>query len=42
MKKITLDKIIDVLENNSNKVEMKESLIEDACKPLENMLKLAE
>ena len=42
MKKITLDKIIDVLENNSNKVEMKENLIEDACKPLENMLKLAE
>lgn len=42
MKKITVDKIIETLENNKYEVGLNESLIENACRPLENMLKLAE
>ncbi len=42
MKKITVDKIIETLKNNNYEVELNENLIENACRPLENMLKLAE
>lgn len=42
MKKITVDKIIETLKNNNYEVELNKNLIENACRPLENMLKLAE
>ena len=41
MKKITLDKIIKVLETNEPQVHLKKELIKEANKPLENMLKMA-
>ena len=41
MKKITLDKIIKALETNEPQVHLKKELIENAYKPLENMLRLA-
>ena len=42
MKKITVDKIIETLKNNNYEVELNKNLIENACRPLENMLKLVE
>lgn len=41
MKKITLDKIIKALKTNKPQVHLKKELIENANKPLENMLRLA-
>lgn len=41
MKKVTLDKIIDVLENESNEVILDEFFIDQAIQPLEKMLLLA-
>ena len=41
MKKITLDKIIKALKTNEPQVRLKKELIENANKPLENMLRLA-
>lgn len=41
MKKITLDKIIEVLETGKNKVCLSEELMNAANKPLEKMLELA-
>lgn len=41
MKKITLDKIIKALETNEPQVHLKKDLIENAYKPLENMLEMA-
>ena len=41
MKKITLDKIIKALKTNEPQVHLKKELIENANKPLENMLRLA-
>lgn len=40
MKKITLEKIIDVLENNTNEVVVSDELRESANQPLINMLEL--
>lgn len=41
MKKVTLDKIIDVLENESNEVILEANFMDQALKPLEKMLLLA-
>ena len=41
MKKITLDKIIDVLETGKNEICLSEELMNAANKPLERMLELA-
>jgi len=41
MKKVTLDKIIDVLENETNEVLLDQEFMNDALKPLERMLELA-
>lgn len=41
MKKVTLDKIIDVLENESNEVILEANFMDQAMKPLEKMLLLA-
>lgn len=41
MKKITLDKVLDVLENMTNEVKLDEELIKKADKPLVKMLELA-
>ncbi len=41
MKKITLDNIIDVLENDGNEVYVDEDMRQRALKPLERMLELA-
>lgn len=40
MKKLTLDKIIEVLEENKNQVEVPREIREKALKPLEKMLEL--
>ena len=40
MKKLTLDKIIEVLEENKNQVEVPREIRERALKPLEKMLEL--
>ena len=40
MKKLTLDKIIEVLEENNNQVEVPREIREKALKPLEKMLEL--
>lgn len=40
MKKLTLDKIIEVLEENKNQVEVPKEIREKALKPLEKMLEL--
>lgn len=42
MKKVTLEKIIDVLENETNEVFLDDSIAEAALKPLEKMLELAQ
>jgi quinolinate synthase len=41
MKKITLDKVIDVLSNMNNTIELDEQVMNLAAKPLEKMLELA-
>lgn len=41
MKKVTLEKIVDVLENETNEVFVDETLAERAMLPLERMLELA-
>lgn len=41
MKKVTLDKIIDVLENETNEVLLDQEFMNNALKPLEKMLELA-
>ena len=41
MKKVTTDKIIDVLENDKNEVFIDEELAEAAMRPLQRMLELA-
>ncbi|MCR4956512.1 MAG: quinolinate synthase NadA [Lachnospiraceae bacterium] len=41
MKKVTLDKVIDVLENETNEVFLDEEVAKKAMKPLEKMLELA-
>ena len=41
MKKVTLDKIIDVLENETNEVLLDNDFMKKAFKPLEKMLELA-
>lgn len=41
MKKITLDKVLDVLENMTNEVKLDKELIKKADKPLVKMLELA-
>ena len=41
MKKVTLDKIIDVLENETNEVILDQEFMDKAMKPLEKMLELA-
>lgn len=40
MKKLSVDKIIEVLEENKNKVEVSREIRERALKPLEKMLEL--
>lgn len=40
MKKITLEKVVNVLENDDNQVHVSEELIESAKKPLAKMLEL--
>lgn len=42
MKRITLEKVLNTLENNSNQVELDDSLRNNANKPLAKMLELAE
>ena len=42
MKKVTLEKIIDVLENETNEVFLDETIAKAAIKPLEKMLELAQ
>lgn len=41
MKKVTLDKIIDVLENETNEVKLDKEFMDQAIQPLEKMLLLA-
>lgn len=41
MKKVTLDKVIDVLENETNEIVLDEEVAKKAMKPLERMLELA-
>ena len=41
MKKVTLDKVLDVLENDTNEVFVDKELAECAMKPLNRMLELA-
>ena len=41
MKLITLEKIVDVLLNETNQVTIENDLRENALKPLDNMLELA-
>ena len=41
MKKVTLDKVLDVLENDTNEVFVDKELAEYAMKPLNRMLELA-
>ena len=41
MKKVTLDKVLDVLENDTNEVFVDEELAQCALKPLNKMLELA-
>jgi quinolinate synthase len=41
MKLMTLEKIIDVLENGTNEVNVTEELRREAMKPLERMLELS-
>ena len=40
-KKVTLDKVLDVLENDTNEVFVDEELAQCALKPLNKMLELA-
>ena len=40
MKKVSLEKIIDVLENETNEVFLDENIANAALKPLEKMLEL--
>ena len=40
MKKLSVDKIIEVLEENENQVEVPREIRERALKPLEKMLEL--
>ena len=42
MKKISLEKVLDVLQNPKNEMILDEETIEKANVPLERMLKLAE
>ena len=42
MKKVSLEKIIDVLENETNEVFLDENIANAALKPLEKMLELAQ
>lgn len=41
MKRITLDKVMDVLENQTHQITVSDSLRQDSMKPLEKMLALA-
>ena len=41
MKKVTLDKLIEALENEENEVLLSEQEIADAHAPLQRMLELA-
>lgn len=41
MKKVTLDKVIDVLENETNEITLDEEIAKKAVLPLERMLELA-
>ena len=41
MKKVTLEKIVDVLENETNEVFLDDEFIKKALSPLEKMLELA-
>lgn len=40
MKKLTLDKVIDVIENNKNQVNVSKDISSKALIPLKRMLKL--
>ena len=41
MKKVTLEKILDVLENETNEVILNDEFMQKALGPLEKMLELA-
>ena len=41
MKKVTLEKVLDVLENDTNEVFVDKELADHAMKPLNKMLELA-
>ena len=41
MKKVTLEKILDVLENETNEVILNDEFMQKALSPLEKMLELA-
>lgn len=41
MKKVTLEKILDVLENETNEVILNDEFMQKALSPLEKMLVLA-
>ena len=41
MKKVTLEKIVDVLENDTNEVILNDDFMQKALSPLKKMLELA-
>ena len=41
MKKVTLEKIVDVLENDTNEVILNDDFMQKAFSPLKQMLELA-
>jgi quinolinate synthase len=41
MKKITMQKILDVLENETNEITLPDNVMKEALKPIERMLKLS-
>ena len=41
MKKVTLEKIVDVLENDTNEVILNDDFMQKALSPLKQMLELA-
>ena len=41
MKKVSLEKVADVMENPMEEVSLPDDIMDEACKPLQKMLELA-